>query len=140
MKTPREILLQHHRAAEPRLNEIRRAAIANRPMKLTILAPTLASVTVRKLWHELILPCRRTWAGLAAVWLVLFAFQVTSRDTTEVASHKTQLPSAEMIRVLREQQLLFAELVQRTEPPAAERPKAVSPRPHSQRHKEILVV
>jgi len=138
MKTPREILLQRHRAAEARLDEIRCAAIANRPMKFTAPAPGLALAVVGKLWRELIWPCRRTWAGLAAVWLVLLTLQIASRDATEITSRKTPPPTGEMLRVLRQQQLLFAELVERAEPPAAEppaaeRPKAVPPRPRSQR-------
>ncbi len=139
MKTPREILLQRHRAAEPRLDEIRRATVAKLPMRSTALVPGLASAVLRKLWRELIWPCRRTWAGLAAVWLGLVTLQIGSRDAVEVASRKTPPPSADMLRVLREQQLLFAELVERAEPPAAERPKTVPPRPRSQRHAEIWV-
>lgn len=90
-----------------------------------------------KLWRELIWPCRRTWAGLAAVWLLLLTLQLVSRDPAEVAVRSTPPPSPEVLMVLRQQQLLLAELVERSESRPANRPKAVPARPRSQRQEQI---
>ena len=89
------------------------------------------------LWRELIWPCRRTWAGLAAVWLVLLTLQLASRDPAEVAARSTPPPSPEVLMVLRQQQLLLAELVERPAPRAADRPKTAPARPRSQRQEEM---
>jgi hypothetical protein len=137
MKTPREILLQRHQAAQPRLDEIRQGAIsrfAKPPGPRTEWPPLRALFT---LWRELIWPCRRTWAGLVAVWLVLLTLQLASRDPAEVAARKTPPPSPEVLMVLRQQQLLLAELVERSESRAAGRPKTAPARPRSQRQEEM---
>ncbi len=137
MKTPREILLQRHRATEPRLDGIRRDVISRlaNPPGLRIERSLLRAL--HTLWRELIWPCRRTWAGLAAVWVVLLTLQLASRDPAEVAARKTPPPSPEVLMVLRQQQLLLAELVERPAPRAADRPKSAPARPRSQRPEEM---
>ncbi len=69
MKTPREILIDQHRHTEPKLDAIRQRVL------LTHLGvrPTHASAWgwMSTLWHELFLPCRVVWGGLAAVWVAL---------------------------------------------------------------------
>jgi len=139
MKTPREILLQQHRAAEPRLDEIRRAAVAQMakpPVTHTERLPLRALLT---LWRELIWPCRQTWAGLAAVWVVLLTLQLMSRDASAVVARKSPPPSPEVLMVLRQQKLLLAELVDRPESRAADRPKVVPLRPRSERREEMWI-
>jgi len=78
------------------------------------------------------------WAGLAAVWVVILTLQLTSRDSTEIVAQNTPAPSPEMLIVLRQQKLLLAELVERPEPRAAERPKALPLRPRSDRYHETF--
>lgn len=80
----------------------------------------------------------KAWAGLAAVWVVILTLQLTSRDPTEIGARNTPPPSPEMIMVLRQQKLLLAELVDRPEPHAAERPKVLPLRPRSDRYHETL--
>lgn len=137
MKTPREILLQRHQAAQPRLDEIRRTAIALLVISQGPRTDRLPPRALLTLWRELIWPCRRTWAGLAAVWLVLLTLQLASRDPAEVAARKTPPPSPEVLLVLRQQQLLLAELVERSAPRVADQPKSTPARPRSQRHEEM---
>jgi len=137
MKTPREILLRRHKAVDAKLNQIRREVIGQmeKPPVARNEWPPLGALLL--LWRELIWPCRRTWAGLAAVWMVLLTLQLASRDPAEVAARKTPPPSPEVLMVLRQQQLLFAELVERSESRVADRPKTVPPRPRSQRQGEM---
>ena len=70
MKTPREILLERHQAAAPKLDAIRRevvevAADVNRrkqSVRELTFAATLASA-IRLSFLELVWPCRRIWAA-----------------------------------------------------------------------------
>lgn len=137
MKIPREILLHQHQAIDAKLNQIRREVIGQME-KLPVAPnewPPLGALLL--LWRELIWPCRRTWAGLVAVWLVLLTLQLASRDPAEVATRTTPPPSPEVMMVLRQQQLLLAELVERSESRAADKPKTVPPRPRSQGRDEM---
>ena len=62
-------------------------------------------------WLELIWPCRRFWAGLAAVWIALFIFNVSQRDKLELAARRLPPPSPEAIMAWRQQERLLAELI-----------------------------
>ena len=118
MKTPREILFQRHQSAAPKLDAIRRevvkvAADVNRrkqPVRELTFAATLANA-IRLSFRELIWPCRRTWTALAAVWVLIFIFNVSQRDKSELAARKLPPPSPEMIMALRQQEKLLAELI-----------------------------
>ncbi|MEK7707403.1 MAG: hypothetical protein AAB380_05350 [Verrucomicrobiota bacterium] len=91
-------------------------------------------------WRELLWPCPQAWAGVAAVWLVILAVNFTTRETTSRNfARQAAPPSPETLMVLRQQHLLLAELVERPEPRAADQPKSVPPRPHSQRREEMLM-
>lgn len=80
MKTPREILLQRHREATPKLDAIRESLVSKLNNEETIGAGFPADLGAwllggsTKLWRELFWSCRRTWAGLATVWLGLLVF------------------------------------------------------------------
>jgi len=139
MKTPREILLQRHQAADAKLSQIRRDVIAQMESSSVTRAEGLPRRALTKVWHELIWPCRQTWAGLATVWVVLLTLQLASRDASAVVARKSPPPSREMLRVLRQQQLLLAELVDRPESRAADRPKVVPLRPRSERREEMWI-
>ena len=90
-------------------------------------------------WRELLWPCPQAWAGVAAVWLVILGVNLATRETTpRNFARQAVPPSPEMLLVLRQQQLLLAELVERPEPRAADRSKTVPPRPRSQGRDEFL--
>jgi hypothetical protein len=139
MKTPREILLARHRTVEPKLDAIRREAVkaaadVNRrkqPVRELTFAAALASV-IRLSFRELVWPCRRTWAALAAVWITLFIFNASQRDKSELAARKLPPPSPEMILTFRQQEKLLAELIGPNEPQAAAPPKPFLPQPRSE--------
>ena len=137
MKTPREILLHRHQAVDAKLNQIRREIIGQmeKPPVARNEWPPLGALLL--LWRELIWPCRQTWAGLAAVWVMLLALQLVSHDAAEGVARKTPPPSPEILMVLRQQRLLLAELVERPVPRTADRPRAAPARPRSQRQEEI---
>ena len=146
MKTPREILLEQHRSAAPKLDAIRRevmkvAADVNRrkqPVRELTFAATLANA-IRLSFLELIWPCRRIWTGLAAVWILIFVFNFSQRDPSELTARKTPPSSPEMILTFRQQEKLLAELMGPNEPQAVESSKPLLPQPRSEGQFEILI-
>ena len=134
MKTPREILLRHHQAVTPKLDEIRRAVVANLKECPAAREQSLAVAVAFKLWRELVWPCRRTWAGLAATWLVLIVFNLTHAERSQVIAGKSSMPPAEMRLVFQEQQRVLAELIgPRTPLSPVEQPRRPSNEPRSER-------
>ena len=142
MKTPRDILLARHQAAAPKLDAIRRAVVAGLNHQATkeqsIPASLAASLLgcFHKLWLELFWPARRTWAGLAAVWIGILAVNFSQRDPAPVLAVKSSSP--QMMLTFRQQERLLAELTGPNEPSVAEPPKKVVPRPRSELRLEIF--
>jgi hypothetical protein len=138
MKTAREILLERHETVVPKLNAIRheiiregrRVAVPKFRVADTATLPIL-------IWRELIFPCRRIWTSLAAIWILIFIFNFSQRDKSELMAKKSPLPSPEMILAFRQQEKLLAELIGPNEP-QAEPPKTFLPQPRSERV-EILI-
>lgn len=89
------------------------------------------------IWHELIWPSRHIWAGLATVWVLLLAANVSMRDSSQITVAKT-LPIPEIILSFQQQEKILAELIGPNEPQAAVPPKAFSPLPSSERRFEIM--
>ena len=158
MKTPREILLARHQAAQPKLDEARRAALTSLPSDSGAGVPP-ASVLwpsrlknhqpgrpvdrwqPRRLPHyleaarEFLLRPRLAWSALAFAWLVILALNFATPETSAPGSAlATATPPAtpETLQALREQKRLFTELVGGTLPHDAETPRFI-PRPRSER-------
>jgi hypothetical protein len=138
MKTPREILFSRHQATLPKLDAIRREVVAglNRqdakpPSFISALASWLLGGS-KQIWQELIWPCRRIWAGLAAVWILIFIVNFSQRDGSQTMMAKSA-PTAEMMMTFRDQQKLLNELLADRSPPMeAERPRIFSPKPRTE--------
>ena len=135
MKTPREILIARHRAAGLKLDAIRRAVVSdlnNQETKEQSSDSFLAAWFLRcskTFWQELILPSRRTWSGLAAVWLLIIAVNVAERDR----SHAGTSSAAPAIMSFKEQQKILNELIaNRTPVSEADRPKTIVPQPRTE--------
>ena len=145
MKTPREILFERHRQAEPRLDEVRRQVLAElaeagstealrRGRSEGLLKRSVDNAKfgiLKKIWLELLWPSRRAWAGIAVLWLALlaanFGMKATATSSTAARSHK-----GELVQAVEEQRRLLAELLPPTKPQPAEPPRPGS-RPRSQR-------
>jgi hypothetical protein len=142
MKTPREILLAQHRAAEPKLDAIRYEVITeiNRKGDKAQSQINLVSLCLggfNKLWFELIFPSRRIWAGLAAAWILILIANISLRNQQQATMAKAS-PTPEMILAFRQQEKLLSELIGQREAQPAEPPKIFTPRPSSRRQFEIL--
>jgi hypothetical protein len=145
MKTPRDTLFQRHQAAAPKLDAIRREVMAGlnhqdaKAQRGTVNFLSLCLGGSNKLWLELVWPCRRIWAGLAAVWILIFAVNFSQRDPAEMMARKSPPPSPEIMLAFRQQEMLLAELTDQKETPIAEPPKQLLPQPRSERRIEILM-
>ena len=142
MKTPREILFARHQAAAPKLDAIRHE-IVGQASSLSLSGKIQKLETGKMpvlllIWRELILPSRRIWAGLAAVWVLIFVFNFSQRDPAELMARKSPPPSPEMILTFRQQERLLAELIGPNETQAAEPPKLFLPQPRSEGRIQIL--
>jgi hypothetical protein len=84
-------------------------------------------------------PHPKAWAGLAAVWIFIFAVNFPLRDPSPRMAEKSAPPSPEVIVELKKQQRMFAELVGSYESPDADRRKVFSPRPRSERVEIVTV-
>jgi len=88
---------------------------------------------------SLLWPHPVAWAGLAAVWIFIFALNFSIRDKAPAMAEKTPPPSPTVVAELRQQQRLYAELLGANDSVDADRPKIFVPRPHSERV-DILTV
>jgi hypothetical protein len=94
--------------------------------------------TIRHQLSSLLWPHPKAWAGLAMVWILILTVNFSTRDKAPVIAEKTALPSPEVVAELRQQKLLFAELIGPAETQVADRQKRFLPRPRSERT-EILM-
>jgi hypothetical protein len=81
----------------------------------------------------LLWPHPKAWAGLAAVWIAIIALNFSMRDHSEIVTSKSAPPSPEVVAELKQQKLLFAELIGVNDLPVADRQKSFLPGPRSER-------
>lgn len=143
MKTPREILLEQHQAAAPKLDALRKSAVAavcDRRLAADDAqerrSQTAATVIWLTPWRELILPSRRVWAGLAAIWLVLAIVNLSQRDPLPAGRVAAAAP---VMDFQTQQRWLNELLADRSLPMTADRPKTYLLQPSSERRLEILM-
>jgi hypothetical protein len=146
MKTPREILFERHRRAEPRLDAVRQHALAEltaagsveelrQGRNERLLSRRLDNSEygiLKKAWLELFWPYRRAWAGMAMVWLALVAANLGMKATATSSPAARSAHRGDLVQAVEEQRRLLAELLPATKPQPAEPPRP-SPRPRSER-------
>jgi hypothetical protein len=144
MKTPREILLERHRAAEPKLDAIRQEVVRELNNEATKEQSSFAAFVAWLLccfkifWRELILPSRRIWTGLAAVWLLIFAVNFFQRDEVSSLTGKPVCSPAVMMSWQAQQRWMNELLADRAAPPETERPKIFSPKPRTEKNEMMM--
>lgn len=146
MKTPRDFLLERHQAAAPKLDAVRRTVLVglnHKDTKARSWTDDFVSLCLggsNKLWQELVWPSRRIWTGLAATWMLIFVFNFSQRDPSELMARKSPPPSPEMILTFSQQERLLAELIGPNEAHAVEPPKPFLPQPRSEGRIAIVMV
>jgi hypothetical protein len=95
--------------------------------------------TLNSQLSTLLWPHPKAWAGLAAVWVGILVLNFSQRDQSPVAVEKFSPPTPEVMAELRQQKLLFAELMGSPQTPDADRRKNVPPGPRSERVAMLMV-
>ncbi|HVM59482.1 MAG TPA: hypothetical protein VMV72_01320 [Verrucomicrobiae bacterium] len=132
MKTPREILLNQHKSAEPRLDRMwTQKLVPALDGNATPVSRNVLFAAGWKMWQELILPSRRIWAGLACAWVVIAVMDLASSRTATEVARQTKPPSREEVRVLIEQRRMLTQLIGPPTEPAHSQ-KRTTPGPHSE--------
>ncbi|MDB6027189.1 MAG: hypothetical protein JWM68_3412 [Verrucomicrobiales bacterium] len=81
----------------------------------------------------LLWPHPKAWAGIAAVWILIFAANLATNGDTSRLARTAQGPSAEYWRGLREQEQFLTQLMDpKPQLAPADRPKLAPPRPRSE--------
>ena len=108
------------------------ASFASRPAPRASFLSTFNHQLSALLW-----PNPQAWVGLAAVWVLIFAVNLSTRDTSPAVAEKNSQPSSEVVVELRQQRLLLAELMGPRDKSDADRSKSLVPQPRSERCFEI---
>jgi len=138
MKTPRDILLARHQAVAPKLDAVRRSVVAglnNEGTKEQSLPASFVTSLLgcsNKLWLELIWPARRTWTGLATVWILIFIVNFSQRDNVSSVTGKSVRSGGVPMSLQAQQRWMNELLTDRSLPPDADRPRSISPKPRTE--------
>jgi hypothetical protein len=109
----------------------RESRVESRAAKRTW-SSSLVSRLLSVLW-----PHPVAWAGLAAVWILIFAVDFSTRDRTPLVVQHDLPPPVEVMVEVHQQQQLLVELLGLRDIRDADRSKSLTPQPRSQRA-EIL--
>lgn len=111
MKTPGQVLLEHHRQAEPALDEIRRKVLNEAVARVGPKRIAGTRSWVGWLRDELLRPYHVAWSGLAAAWLLIAGLNLARAPWREDVP-ASSLPAVASVReILIEQATLRAELL-----------------------------
>jgi len=149
MKTPREILLARHKAAEPKLDAIRQAVLATVGHQGEAVPAASGNWSTRlagwllampnTFWRELILPSRRVWTALATVWILLFVINLSQRDTVSSVTGKPVQSAPVMMSLQMQQHLMNELLADRAASPDTDRPRNGKPGPRTEKRSVAIV-
>jgi len=111
MKTPRELILERHRAAAPRLDEIRAGVLASGAAPQKPACDDRAPHWISVFWREVVFPARWAWSSMAAGWVMILILQGLSRVDIPAPAASVARTSPEVLALLQEQRLLKLELL-----------------------------
>ena len=141
MKTPRDLYLAKHQAADAKLDQIRAATISRlgTPVSAVKERPE-AAPNASPWWITLLRPFRLHLAGLAAVWTAILAFNLTTPASPPNAFAAVKPTARELILALVQKHRLLAQLADFDPPSPAEPTKPTPDRPRGQLRIEMIVV
>jgi hypothetical protein len=138
MKTPREILLEQHRSAAPKLDAIRREVVVDlniqdaKAQSWAVKIATSCLAGSNKVWLELIWPCRRIWTGVAAAWILILIVNFSQRDAVSSVTGKPIHSCTVMVSWQVQQRWMNELLADRSAPPEVDRIRSPAPRPRTE--------
>jgi hypothetical protein len=120
--------LQPSAAAKDRWACAVRAAAGPRPV------PTAEpSSTFGDWWHDVVWSSRRVWAGLAAVWMLILAGNLSLHDHPQGFTARSSRPAKEIMMAFKDRQTTLADLLaDHSTPDEADRPKLFLPKPRTE--------
>ena len=80
----------------------------------------------------LLWPHPAAWAGLATLWILILAVDISARDRSPAMAEKSAPASPETIVELKKQQRMLAELIGPRDPHDTDRSKSFAPRPRTE--------
>ncbi len=89
---------------------------------------------------SLLWPHPKAWAGLAAVWVLIFAIQFEARNRAPMIAAIPAPSSSETTATLKDQQKILAELLGNNEPGEVEKPRRFPAQPHSERRRSTSMI
>jgi len=115
--------------SEWRTQILNSAAPSRHPAPVTSLPSTLNSQLSALLW-----PNPKAWAGLAAVWIFIFALHLSIHESAPMMATISS-PSSTTGASLKEQQRILVELMDNSEPNGIEKPRPSPAQPHTERRR-----
>ena len=110
MKTPRELLFERHRAAEPKLDTLRQKTVSRLAKAPAVNSQTGPSAP-RSSWRDLLLSLRWHLAGLSAAWLLVLVLNIDHSQASSSVLAKQNIPSPQqLLTALRENRRQVLEL------------------------------
>lgn len=139
MKTPRQTILDRHRAVASQLDAVRRTALnavfnvpdATREDPANAIRHT-PRAGLLMLWQELILPARRIWIGLATVWVAIFVLRLAAHDDAVSILAQSAVSPPRPAMLLHDQQRLWVELAGGAEVVPVTPPKTAPQKPRGE--------
>jgi hypothetical protein len=139
MKTPREILLERHQTARPKLDEIREKVVwEGRRAAVPKYGVADTATLSARYWREFIFSLRWHLAGMGAAWLLILLLTLNVGPSATLASAvpAAKIPPPQIILAsLRENRRELLQLIQPAESREVRPPKLF---PRSERHNETL--
>ena len=117
MKTPRDILLNRHQTAAPKLDRLRREVIDQEVRAAPVPEEDLPSIVqspgdwLQVLWRHALRPWRPAWMGLAVAWLVILGLHLAGNGASGTVSSPSTRLAPTAVAELQEQLKLRAELL-----------------------------
>jgi hypothetical protein len=131
MKTPRELFLERHRDAVMTLEAISPDLLASHAREAIRQNDNGTSVTLAAhIWNEMFGRWKRTWLGVGAAWVIIFAVDATQSEPQQQAvGRMTAVPASDILQGLHEQRRMLAQLLGPIDQPLpAQMPKIEGPR------------
>jgi len=82
----------------------------------------------------------KAWAGLAAIWVVIFALQFKSQNNSPMVAAASAPRPSTILMSLKDQQQTLAELMGNNQPNDADQTHRAAPKPHSERRRETVLI